>query len=99
MPFYHVSCGGDISRLRRKCLKCGKKWDLVTFLVTPYEIRLRPTLRETPKEKLKAPKWATKLGLDWFVELMPRWPRWVRILIVLAIYGGVGTLIWWLFLS
>ena len=100
MPFYHTKCGGNISILRGKCTKCGKRWNPYKFL---FNTEILPVPR---KEKVKKPstrtpasyaKWADKYpGAPIIASRLPNWPRWARILTGLIIFGGLISLLMWL---
>jgi len=88
MKLLHVGCEGTVDSLTRSCDKCGKKWGVVTFLVTTKELRPLPSYRTGGSEP-KVIKIPTK---EQFVSKLPNWPRWARLLtvaVILAILLGV----------
>jgi len=105
--YVHTHCGGIISS--RKCTKCGKKWNIISFLLTPTEIRPQAMskeeyLKKTSKtlKKTSYMKWADKLpGVSWVPQHLPNWPRWARILSSIIVFSGIGyglyRLITWMF--
>ena len=98
MKFEHVGCGGSIES--RKCLKCGKKWDLRSYAVA-RDIKILSQTREERKEKLlsKAQKqgtdyaeWADSLpGVPLVARNLPNWKKRWRILSFLTFYSALGT--------
>ena len=93
-------CGGEIDTRffgGRKCLKCGKRWTLLTFM---FDLRsIRPVKVRVPYEpaRTKYAKWADNPKVAFigaFAERLPNWPRWARILSTLTFVGLVGILVW-----
>ena len=99
MRYIHSGCGGEVDTRKRMCLRCKKKWNPVSFMLTTGEIRPMvdkkgrlvegPTKKELRHAKPYA-KWADKVpGAGWFAGKLPEWPRWARILVTLAFIGVV----------
>lgn len=92
MEFYHKGCGGTIDPVHRRCLKCKKQWNLLSFQVN-NEIRMVPgTLVKTPVNSGELPWWMDKTK---FVDKLPKWPRWLRIVtVVLVLSIPISIIIW-----
>lgn len=95
MDFYHSKCGGYIDPVSRECKKCHKKWSKISFLLDPRGIRVLPGTMvgvkvANSKGKSSYAKWADKVpGAGAFASKLPNWPRWVRILSVVILFGLV----------
>lgn len=94
MKPYHVGCGGEI--INKQCQRCKKRWNPVSYLTTPNEIRLMPG---EPKVRAAFDK-KTGTGVpktaQEFASLLPKWPRWARILtvvVILLVIAGIIILI------
>ena len=97
---HHTDCGGLIRGM--SCSKCRGQWNLLSYLFNFGEfyhvkvgVNKRKERKEAVKEKIRTgelgktyPVWVPYPAII-FVELLPRWPRSVRILIV----GGVVFLL------
>lgn len=101
MAFYHTKCGGNISILRGKCIKCGKRWNPISFLFNT-EMMPVPRKEKTKSKKVSTRKptsyaqWADKWhGVPTIASRLPNWPRWARALTGLIFFGGIVFLIVW----
>lgn len=101
MRYQHTRCGGEIDVKRRRCLKCKKGWNPISFMVTTNEIR--PMVDKKGRVVLNKPvvkprvtyaPWADKLpGVGKVAGFLPNWPRWARILVtILFILVVVGII-------
>jgi len=106
MEFYHTRCGGRIDPRKRSCLKCGKKWNPISFSLDPVGIRAKvtpirglttPTKVPTSKLNSSYSTWADKLpSVGRLAGYLPKWPRWARILatiVVVAVIVGVVVIL------
>lgn len=93
MRAYHTKCGGEIDVKARRCRRCKKKWDPVSFRLDPTGIR--PMLdkrgrtmpdegRPTPKEGSPLPWWSSP---EAFVSKLPKWPKWARVVTTVVVVG------------
>lgn len=82
MGYYHRKCGGDIAVLTMHCKKCGKRWNPISFLFN-NDIRMAAP---TPKERKPI-----LLTREAFIDKLPKWPRWARILSSVIVLGGLIT--------
>jgi hypothetical protein len=85
MKPYHVICGGEI--IDRQCQRCKKKWSLVSYMLTPNEIRVKPG--DSKQVPVQPSKWTAK----GFASHLPKWPRWARILTVAIIIAVIVVII------
>jgi len=106
----HVKCGGEIYVPDRKCIKCGKRWNPVSFQITneirPMTDSSGKVMVTTNKEHLgikveRKPtsyvKWMDNLGpAGTIASRLPNWPRWARLLVGTTVIGGVVILVLWL---
>jgi len=105
MRFKHKGCGGEVDTKARKCLKCNKKWGRSSFL---FATDLRPMVGVDGQLKTKErpvsekplvgqtsyAKWGDKVpGVSQIASHLPNWPRWVRILVFVVVWGGSLTAI------
>ena len=95
----HSKCGGELdTRIigGRRCLKCKKRWSILSFIFTPSEVR--PKMVKIPWEPIRKPtsyaKWADKVPLPvgQFASILPNWPRWARVLTGVGVVGLVTYL-------
>lgn len=106
MRYLHTGCGGTVEN--RKCLKCGKKWNIISWWLNPSGIRPdlgRPTTRkqvrimDTSRHTSYA-KWGDSVpGVPVVAGRLPNWPRWARILSSTLVVGLIVLLIWGFFLG
>jgi len=85
--FIHIKCGGAIDTEKRICTRCGRRWNPISFWLTPSGIRMIPVRKERvlkySKEALKKKNLsgvARIPGVAGIAGLLPKWPRWARIL-------------------
>ena len=97
MRFIHTKCGGEIDVKKRQCMKCKKKWGFFAFRFNPTGIRPmtdrkgRPVPEESIR-RLEGTNWVRKFpGVVRFARLLPKWPRWARILAVSTILVAIVT--------
>jgi len=107
MKYTHAGkCGGLVHPITRTCTKCHKKWGLLAFWLDPKGIRMTrepadfmtytkqeelTTIQSLIKTRIPGGKYAVAVA-----GLLPRWPRWIRITVTVAILGGLIGLITWL---
>jgi len=98
LVYIHTKCGGEVSTnfiTGRRCKKCGKKWNPVSFLFTMNEIR--PVTIRVPykaKKGVSHAKWGDKIpGVRDFINILPNWPRWARISVTVAFVVVVAVII------
>ncbi len=100
--YIHAHCGGVVKG--RKCLRCGKKWNIISFWVDPSGIRPQIMNREEYEKKSGAKvtvkkgatyaKWADKLpGVSTVASRLPNWPRWARLLTAGLLVAGLLVVI------
>lgn len=94
--YIHTECGGEINTKGRRCTRCKKKWNPISFIFDPTGIR--PTKVRVPYEPMRKPtthaRWGDKIpGVGTIAGLLPNWPRWLRILSVVVIIGIVVFII------
>lgn len=108
MRFQHVGCGGEIDVKNRQCTRCKKKWNPIAFRLDPTSIRPlivggRPAPDKDKIDKLNTSirkanyaKWAEKVpGATILPRLLPKWPRWTRILTTAVFVVVVVLVILW----
>lgn len=98
MKFMHTKCGGEVDVKSRTCLRCKHKWNPIWLRLDPVGIRAIPGIpkkwRTEPSKKTAAPAWAEQVPLlTGFVDRLPKWPRWARILVTVLILVGIAALI------
>ena len=95
--YYHAKCGGEMesSIWKRKCKKCGKKFNIVSFLLTPKDIR--PEWVADPPKRTSYAKWGDKVGAGGIAGRLPDWPRWARILSTGIVLGLIAMVFWLIF--
>ncbi len=96
----HNRCGGLLQK--KTCGKCKREWDLISYLFNLSDFYKVNVGRENRKKKLKsriqkgelvnryplmgpAGMYATMMG-----EVLPKWPGWVRVLMVFGLIFGLG---------
>ena len=100
MILVHKKCGGIINKSNRTCSKCSRKWNIISFLFTPTDIRLvnsriNGEVKPIKKGTTSYAKWGDYLpGVAQVASRLPNWPRWLRVLSVLITLGvTVGLII------
>ena len=83
MRYIHTKCGGEIDVKKRQCTRCKKVWNPISFRLDPYGIRPMLDRKGRVMPDRVKPKQQVKSYADWgevFVNKLPHWPRWARIL-------------------
>ena len=94
MRYIHKKCGGEINATRRQCIRCKKTWTWLGFQIDPISIRLDrgrsrlPSIRETYKEAYGKQKTIYTAKAKSLVSKLPKWPRWVRILVSVVVLSA-----------
>lgn len=93
--YIHKKCGGDIAIFRRKCKKCGKKWnDAATLIVPPKDWILLKY--DTPRKSTSYAKWGDKVPyVGWIAGKLPNWPKWARVTAFFIYILAIGAFIAW----
>jgi len=99
MRYIHTRCGGVVNYKKRQCTKCRKKWNFFSFWFNPNDIRAQaePKVKVTSKRRpiTASPRWTDTIpGADWFVNLLPKWPRWARILSTIVFVAIVVVIVY-----
>ena len=81
MKFYHTKCGGIIDTDKRRCTRCKKKWNLISFRLDPTGIR---PMIEAEDLQSKTNKRLQKASESKFTQLFIRY-WWSVILAIIAI--------------
>ncbi len=96
VKYIHSNCGGTIDVQTRTCRRCKKKWNPISFRFTLTEIRPIVEKEDLVKKKVKVgpTTWVDKVpAAKKFSEILPRWPRWARIISTVCVLGIVIWLI------
>jgi len=98
MRFYHTKCGGEIDVRSRRCLKCKKKWNPISFRFDPTGIRPIVDRKGRPLPDRIVPKVERKTwGVPYLytvVSKLPKWPRWARILTTVVVFAAIAVIIY-----
>ena len=101
MRYIHTKCGGEIHTSKRRCMKCGKKWNILSFWLNPKDIRPdmgRPTTRQQVRKIRKGTsyaKWGDAVpGVPTIASRLPNWPRWARVLASVGVLLVITLAIW-----
>lgn len=105
MYYQHTKCGGTIDIKKKRCLKCKRKWNIISFYLDPSGIRPIPERADRKRKRAEvrseATNWSKALqtsipGVAKVVAILPGWPRWVRISVSVTMAIGLVILGLWL---
>lgn len=98
MEFEYIhspKCKGSIDIKKRKCLKCGRRWNRISFLLDPNGIRPVRIISRKSSKPTTYSSWADKLpGPGLVAGALPNWPRWARLLTGFVLIMVLSLVIW-----
>ena len=92
MRFYHTKCGGEIDIKHRKCLRCGKKWNPISFRLDPSSIRMKQDRKSRPSNYRLFKQ--EREVFNKTISKLPKWPRWARILTSVVVIAAIAVIIY-----
>lgn len=95
--YKHTKCGGLVKK--RKCQKCGRRWGPLHFIFTT-ELRPEGVLEKKRRIRCDGQEHRTWIERKFpssqtVADVLPQWPRWVRILASLVVLALIGLGIWY----
>jgi hypothetical protein len=82
MKFIHNKCGGLIDPKGKRCTKCKKQWNFLSFI-------FNKDISPIPEPKVY---WSIgPLTPQTVAKHLPKWPRWARLLSSVIVIGGLIT--------